>query len=110
MHTKLNIIPVLLFVIGLILMLRALPGFLYGQHGAPAVVAPGAQTAPAPADVAKRIADLRSQLDDLTKAREVLKDRQDSISRDAATAQWLLAIVVGRCRIAHRGARSSRVL
>jgi len=51
--------------------------------------------APVPAAVGKSVADLQEQVNQIARAREVLKDRLDSISHDAATAQWLLAMVLG---------------
>jgi hypothetical protein len=41
------------------------------------------------------MADLQEQVDQIARARGVLKDQMDSISHDAATAQWLLAMVIG---------------
>jgi tetratricopeptide (TPR) repeat protein len=69
---------------------------------APALAGDQPATDPAttvkPQDVStlqQQIATLSGQLDGLTKSRDALKDRLDSISQQGTHAQWLLSIILG---------------
>src|ERR1035438_801152 len=94
--TRLSVVPLLLVAIGFSVLLWSIPGILHGQQNHPVRRTPtGAQTASVPATSANGIADLQEQVDQIAKEREALKERLDSISHDAATAQWLLAMVLG---------------
>jgi hypothetical protein len=90
----LSISPLLLVLIGLSLLVWSVPSVLRGQHRPSAAAPAGIPTGRGSADLGKRVTDLQGQLEELTRARDGLKDRLDSISRDAAISQWLLAMVL----------------
>jgi hypothetical protein len=94
--TPLSVVPLTLGLIGLSLLAWSIPGILRGHTDAPVRNAPAARpAAPIATDPPTRAAELQRQLEETARAREILKDRLDSISHDAATAQWLLAMVLG---------------
>src|ERR1035437_3939832 len=88
----LKMIPLALAVVGLAVSAYWV-GLVRGQQKAlnnqPAQAsAPASNSAPDTANLQKQAADLSNQIDGLTKAKEALKDRLDSV-------EWVLSIVLG---------------
>ncbi len=93
----LNIVPLSLIVIGFLALVCGMTQLVTAQapvgFGNPP--APQTPATPDPAILAQQISKLASQLDEMTKSRDELNNRLNSVSQQVSHAQWLLSIVLG---------------
>jgi tetratricopeptide (TPR) repeat protein len=95
----LNIAPLILCFIGIFVLFRGMSElYALPTSGLQGSTAQGSSPSQQPAaDVAalkEQVRILSNQVEELSKSREVLKDRLDSVSQQASHVQWLLSIVL----------------
>jgi hypothetical protein len=93
-RTKLNIIPITLMVGGLAVLGWGVVNLATAQSREQR---PPAQKDAQPAVSAaadEKVTELSNKVDELTKSRDGLKDRLDTISTQLSHAQWLLSIII----------------
>ncbi len=92
----LNVAPLVLCLLGIYVLLHGLTE-LQAQP-TPRPTAQNQTSSPPAADIGalqEQLKTLSNQLEDLSKSREVLRDRLDTVSQQASHVQWLLSIVLG---------------
>jgi hypothetical protein len=98
LRTRLNILPAILAGIGFAVLVYGISQLVNAQPPVPINLSGGPTGTTPPPDAAAlqlQMKTLSNDLDGLTKSRDALKDRLDSISQQASHAQWLLSIVLG---------------